>query len=42
VEHALAWITRYRHCAKDYERLPEIPEAMVRRAQIRILLKRHE
>jgi transposase len=29
VERTLAWITRCRRCARDYERLPESHEAMV-------------
>jgi transposase len=37
VERTLAWITRHRRCARDYERLPAHHEAMVRWSMIRII-----
>lgn len=40
VERTLAWITRHRRCARDYERLPEHHEAMVRWTMIRLTSKR--
>jgi transposase len=40
VERSLAWITRHRRCARDYEALPTHHEAMVRWAMIRITSKR--
>lgn len=40
VERTLAWITRHRRCARDYERLPQHHEAMVRWSMIRITSKR--
>jgi transposase len=40
VERALAWITRHRRCARDYERLPAHHEAMVRWSMIRITSQR--
>jgi transposase len=40
VERTLAWITRHRRCARDYERLPTHHEAMVRWAMIRITSQR--
>lgn len=40
VERTLAWITRHRRCARDYEALPAHHEAMVRWAMIRIMSKR--
>ena len=36
VERTLAWITRHRRCARDYERLQRHHEAMVRWSMIRI------
>jgi hypothetical protein len=36
----LAWITRHRRCARDYEALPAHHEAMVRWAMIRITSRR--
>ncbi len=36
VERTLAWITRHRRCARDYEALPAHHEAMVCWAMIRI------
>jgi len=40
VERTLAWITRHRRCARDYERLPAHHEAMVRWSMIRITSRR--
>lgn len=40
VERSLAWITRHRRCARDYEALPVHHEAMVRWAMIRITSRR--
>ena len=40
VERTLAWITNHRRCARDYERLPQHHEAMVRWAMIRITSRR--
>jgi transposase len=40
VERSLAWITRHRRCARDYEALPTHHEAMVRWAMIRITSRR--
>jgi transposase len=40
VERTLAWITGHRRCVRDYERLPEHHEAMVRWSMIRITSKR--
>jgi len=40
VERTLAWIVRHRRCARDYERLPEHHESMIRWAAIRLLSRR--
>ncbi|MGW5365310.1 IS5 family transposase, partial [Actinopolymorpha pittospori] len=40
VERTLGWITRHRRCARDYERLPQHHEAMVRWTMIRITSQR--
>ena len=40
VERSLAWITRHRRCARDYEALATHHEAMVRWAMIRITSQR--
>jgi transposase len=40
VERTLAWITAHRHCARDYERLPESHEAMVLWAMIALMTQR--
>jgi transposase len=40
VERTLAWITRHRRCARDYERLPAHHETMVRWSMIRITSRR--
>ncbi len=40
VERTLGWLGRWRRLAKDYEELPEVSEAMVTLAAIRIMLHR--
>ena len=40
VERSLAWITRHRRCARDYEALPAHHEAMVLWAMITIMNRR--
>jgi transposase len=40
VERTLAWITSYRRCARDYERLPAHHEAMVLWAMIILMTRR--
>jgi transposase len=40
VERTLAWISGYRRCVRDYERLPEHHEAMVCWSMIRITSRR--
>jgi transposase len=40
VERSLAWITGHRRCVRDYERLPQHHEAMVRWTMIRITSRR--
>jgi len=40
VERTLAWITSYRRCARDYERLPACHEAMVLWAMITLMTRR--
>jgi transposase len=40
VERTLAWIARHRRCVRDYKRLPEHHEAMVRWSMIRIASQR--
>jgi transposase len=40
VERTLAWITRHRRCARDYERLPQHHAATVRWTMIRITSSR--
>ena len=40
VERTLAWITRHRRCARDYERLPAHHETMIRWTMIRITSRR--
>jgi transposase len=42
VERTLGWISRHRRCARDYERLPQHHEAMVRWTMIRITSRRLE
>ena len=40
VERTLGWLGRWRRLSKDYERLPEVSEAMVTLAMIRLMLQR--
>jgi transposase len=40
VERSLAWLSRARGLARDYERLPETGEAMIHAAMSRIMLRR--
>src|SRR5207342_159959 len=40
VERTLAWITGYRRCARDYERLPASHEAAVYWAMITLMTRR--
>jgi putative transposase len=40
VERTLGWLGRWRRLAKDYEELPEVAEAMVTLAMIRLMLHR--
>ena len=39
-ERTLGWLGRWRRLAKDYEELPEVSEAMVTVAMIRLMLHR--
>ncbi|WP_429650305.1 transposase [Skermanella aerolata] len=40
VERTLGWLGRHRRLSKDYEELPEVSEAMVTLASIRLMLHR--
>jgi putative transposase len=40
VERTLGWLGRWRRLSKDYEALPEVSEAMVTLAMIRLMLHR--
>ena len=40
VEWALGWLGRWRRVSRGYEALPEVPEAMVTLAMIRLMLHR--
>jgi putative transposase len=40
VERTLGWLGRWRRLAKDYEALPEVSEAMITLAMIRLMLHR--
>jgi putative transposase len=40
VERTLGWLGRWRRLSKDYEALPEVSEAMVTLAVIRLMLHR--
>ena len=40
VERTFAWFGGYRRLSKDYEYLPEVSEAMVRLAAIRMMIRR--
>jgi putative transposase len=38
VERSLGWLGRWRRLSRDYEELPEVSEAMVTLAMIRLML----
>ena len=40
VERTEAWLGRHRRLSKDYEQLPEVSEAMIYVAMVRLMLKR--
>ena len=40
VERTFAWLGRNRRLSKDYEQLPEVSEAMVYAAMVRLMLRR--
>ena len=40
VERTFAWLSQVRRLSKDYERLPEVAEAMIYGAMSRIMLRR--
>jgi putative transposase len=40
VERTLGWLGRWRRLARDYEELPEVSEAMVKLAAIRLMVHR--
>ena len=40
VERTLGWLGRWRRLSKDYEELPEVAEAMVKLAMIRLMIHR--
>jgi putative transposase len=40
VERSFGWFGRWRRLSKDYEQLPEVSEAMVTVAMIRLMLQR--
>ena len=40
VERTLGWLGRWRRLSRDYEHLPEVSEAMVTLAMIRLMLHR--
>ena len=42
VERTFGWLGRYRRLSKDYERLPEMSEAMIQMAMIHIMIRRLE
>jgi putative transposase len=42
VERTFAWLGRYRRLSKDYEKLPETSETMIRMAMIHIMVRRLE
>src|SRR6516225_6954196 len=42
VERTFGWLGRYRRLSKDYERLPESSEVMIRLAMIHIMVRRLE
>ncbi len=40
VERTFGWLNQYRRLSKDYELLPEVSEAMIQGAMIRLMLQR--
>jgi putative transposase len=40
VERTLGWLGRWRRLSKDYEELPDVSEAMITLAMIRLMLQR--
>jgi transposase len=40
VERTFAWISKHRRCVRDYERLPEHREAMIKWAMIALMARR--
>jgi len=40
VERTFGWLGRYRRLSKDYELLPEVSEAMIYAAMVRLMLSR--
>ena len=40
VERTLGWLGRWRRLSKDYEHLPEVSEAMITLAMIRLMVHR--
>jgi transposase len=40
VERTVAWISKHRRCVRDYERLPEHHEAMIKWAMIALMARR--
>ncbi len=42
VERTFGWLGRYRSLSKDYERLPETSESMIRMAMIHVMVRRLE
>jgi putative transposase len=42
VERTFGWLGRYRRLSKDYEKLAETSEAMIRMAMIHIMVRRLE
>ena len=40
VERSIGWLGRWRRLSKDYEQLPEVSEAMVTLAMIRLMAHR--
>jgi putative transposase len=42
VERTFAWLGRYRRMSKDYELLPEVSEAMIYAAMVRLMLERFD
>ena len=40
VERTFGWLMGYRRLVRDYERLPETPEALIYLAMIRLMVRR--